>query len=291
MGGLVAQTGEDLQATMSEFAGMVFYKMTGSGNDFVMLDGRHVDTSTLTTEWISRTCDRRIGVGSDGLVVISPVDARRVRMEYFNSDGSYAPMCGNAALCSSRLAAYLEIGQPEDITLVTGAGEVRTRCVGPAHFAELCLPPFKLPAPLPIEPEQGELRFFLGRVGVPHLVVLTEDVDAVDVEGRGRVLRHDPVLGPEGANVSFASPPMEGGEGPWRIRTYEKGIEEETLACATGTVAAAVVLHQEGIRALPSEWVTRLGYRLSVAGMIEGENAVEAWIAGEGRLVYTGILK
>ncbi len=290
MGGLVAQTREDLQAPMSDLAGMVFYKMTGSGNDFVMLDGRHVDSATLTTEWIAQTCDRRIGVGSDGLVIVSPVDARRVRMEYFNSDGSYAPMCGNAALCSSRLAAYLEIGQPEDITLVTGAGEVRTRCVGPAHFAELCLPSFTLPVRMPIEPEPGESSFFLGRVGVPHLVVLTRDVDGIDVESRGRVLRHDPVLGPEGANVSFVSPPVEG-EGPWRIRTYEKGIEEETLACATGTVAAAFILHHEGIRRLPSEWVTRLGYRLSVAGMTEGEKAVEAWIAGEGRLVYTGILK
>jgi len=120
--------------------------------------------------------------------------------------------------------------------------------------------------------------------------VLTEDVDAVDVFSRGRALRHDPVLGPEGANVSFLSPP-ENGDGPWRIRTYEKGIEEETFACATGTVAAAFVLKAEGIRELPSEWVTRLGYRLSVAGMTEGDQAVEAWIAGEGRLVYTGILK
>jgi len=290
VGGLVAPAGEDLQETMSELTGMVFYKMTGSGNDFVMLDGRHVESASLTSEWIAQTCDRRIGVGSDGLVVVSPVDARRVRMEYFNSDGSYAPMCGNAALCTSRLAAYLEMGQPEDITLVTGAGEVRTRCVGPGHFAELCLPPFKLPVRMPIEPEPGESSHHLGRVGVPHLVVLTEDVDAVDVFSRGRALRHDPVLGPEGANVSFLSPP-ENGDGPWRIRTYEKGIEEETFACATGTVAAAFVLKAEGIRELPSEWVTRLGYRLSVAGMTEGDQAVEAWIAGEGRLVYTGILK
>ncbi|TFH65225.1 MAG: diaminopimelate epimerase [Gemmatimonadales bacterium] len=274
---------------MTRQTGLVFYKMTGSGNDFVMLDGRHVDGATLTAEWIAATCDRRLGVGSDGLVIVSPIDEERVRMEYFNSDGSFAPMCGNAALCTSRLATYLEMGSSEGITLVTGAGEVRTRCVGPGHFAELCLPKFKLPVRMPIEPEPGESSFYLGTVGVPHLVVLTKDVDEVDIEARGRALRHNPILGPNGANISFISAPVNG-DGPWRIRTYEKGIEEETLACGTGTVAAAFTLKHQGLRDLPSDWVTRRGFRLSVAGMIEGQEAVESWLAGEGRLVYTGIL-
>lgn len=279
---------------MSRTTGQVFYKMTGSGNDFVMLDGRLTTVEEWPSERIRAACDRRLGIGADGLVLLTPdpEDGDRIRMEYFNSDGSYAAMCGNAALCSTRLAVFLEMAPPEGMTLVTGAGLVRTRCAGGEHLAELQLPPFEVPVPLEIEFGVGESAFWFGTVGVPHLVVLTDDAMAVDVERRGRDLRFHSVLAPGGANINFVSPRRARDDGaPWLIRTYERGVEAETLACGTGTLAAAFALHQAGIRSLPGDWETCRGIRLAVAGSIEGEQATENWLCGEGRLVFTGILR
>jgi len=270
--------------------GTVFYKMTGSGNDFIMLDGRHSSLDQWPAEAITAICDRRMGAGADGLVILTPSDEPgAVHFVYLNRDGSRAGMCGNAALCSTRLAVFLEMAPAEAMVLLTDSGRVRTRCTGPGHMAEIGLPDFDLPVPVPIEPVPGESGFYLGTVGVPHLVVLTEDVSAVDVMGRGRELRSHPAVGPAGANVNFVSPAADGG--PWRIRTYERGVEEETLACGTGTVAAAFVTDQLGRYPLPGEWRTTRGIRLGVSGRRQEARGADAWLLGEGRLVYTGVVQ
>src|SRR4029077_2615946 len=113
----------------SRVKGTVFYKMTGSGNDFVLLDGRSTKPEEWSRERIVRLCDRRSGVGADGLVILSPEDGDAVRMTFYNSDGSRAAMCGNAALCSARLSAHLELGAREGMRLLTDAGVVATRCL------------------------------------------------------------------------------------------------------------------------------------------------------------------
>ena len=271
--------------------GVVFYKMTGSGNDFVMLDGRHTAPDEWPADRIALVCDRRMGAGADGLVILTPTTPGRVRMQYWNSDGSHAAMCGNAALCSTRLAAYLEMASGEGMVLETDAGLVRTRCTGPEDLAEINLPPFAIPSRVDIETGPGESAFYLATVGVPHLVVVTSDVLAVDVMGRGRELRSHPAVGAEGANVNFVSPPTAGSGEPWTIRTYERGVEAETLACGTGTVAAGFVLEVAGLGALPNEWVTSRGIRLGVSGRIEGARSGESWLLGQGRLVYTGVFR
>jgi diaminopimelate epimerase len=271
--------------------GTVFYKMTGSGNDFLMLDGRHTAVPEWPADRISQVCDRRMGAGADGLVILTPDESGRIRFDFYNSDGSRGAMCGNAALCSTRLAAHLEMAPPEGMVLCTDAGLVRTRCTGPGHMAEINLPPFDLPAPVEIEPRAGESAFLLATVGVPHLVVLTEDVMTVDVVGRGQELRFHPALGAPGANVNFISPAKGNGSEPWMIRTYERGVEGETLACGTGTVAAAYTLDVLGRRRLPGEWQTSKGIRLGVSGCVQAGRAQEAWLLGEGRLVYVGILR
>lgn len=271
-------------------SGTVFYKMTGSGNDFVMLDGRHTTPEAWPPERIAAVCDRRMGVGADGLVILTPVGPGAIGMLYVNADGSRAAMCGNAALCATRLAVFLEMAPGEGMTLLTDSGPVRTRCVGDQDLAEIALPPFDLPETVAIEPAPGERGFYLGTVGVPHLVVVTDDAGAVDVEARGRELRGHPVVGPAGANVNFVSPVGAANGAPWLIRTYERGVERETLACGTGTVAAAFALQAAGLRSLPGEWQTSRGIRLGVAGQAEQGRSTEAWLLGEGRLVYTGIL-
>ena len=272
--------------------GTVFYKMTGSGNDFVVLDGRHTSLAQWPVEKIVAICDRRMGAGADGFVILTPTEVPgEIRFEFLNSDGSRAGMCGNAALCSTRLSVFLEIAPGEGMTLLTDSGRAQTRCMGPGHMAEIMLPDFDLPVPVEVEPHPGESGFYLATVGVPHLVVVTDDAGAVDIMARGRELRFHSALGPAGANVNFISGPQNGSGEPWRIRTYERGVEGETLACGTGTVAAAYVADQLGRHPLPAEWQTVRGIRLGVSGARQGSKGTQAWLLGEGRLVYAGVVQ
>ena len=269
--------------------GTVLYKMTGSGNDFVMLDGRTTRAERWPAERVRAVCDRRHGVGADGMVILTPEGSGVVRMGFWNSDGSRAAMCGNAALCSARLAVHLEMTEPGELCLHTDAGAVRARADLADEQAEINLPDVALPAPVPgLVPQAGERWLEFGTVGVPHLIVRVDDVDAVDLPGRGRALRHDSHLGPEGANVNFVSPPRAAG-GPWLIRTYERGVEGETLACGTGTVASAVALAAHEEATLPLRFQSRGGPELLVRATLGEGRASDLWLGGQGRLLFRAV--
>ena len=258
--------------------------MSGSGNDFVFPDG---PSAGWTPARVRMWCDRRDGVGADGLVLLTPgSEFGDVGMTFFNCDGSSAPMCGNAALCATRLAIMRRLAPPERVRLRFAAGTVIGRCPGSADAAEIDLEPFQPPAAVSgLTLKAGERAMALVRVGVPHLVVLVDDAFAVDVPIRGRELRRHPRLDPEGANVQFVAPPNGGEE--WLLRTYERGVEGETFACATGCVAAAAFLAANG----PFRSLFRMtsGKRIEVAG-----EQADGWIRGvrvrgEGRVVYRGV--
>jgi diaminopimelate epimerase len=269
---------------------MRFYKMSGSGNDFVMLDGRVTTPAEWPAERVRAICDRRDGVGADGLVVLTTEGHGTVRMSFWNCDGSPANMCGNAALCSTRLSAQLGLAPSEGMTLATGAGPFPTRCVGQDHLAELNLPDFDIPAEVPgMALAKGELWIRKAVVGVEHVVTRVVDLEGFDLPARGREQRFHPAIAPRGANANFVAGP-EGPGGPWRVRTYERGVEGETLACGTGTVAAAVALAAMGEASLPLTLKTRSGRDLSVRARLEGGRAVDVWLRGEGRLVFEGQL-
>jgi diaminopimelate epimerase len=263
--------------------------MTGSGNDFVVLDGRFTSVDRWPGERVRAICDRRTGAGADGLVILTPSTANSVRMAYWNSDGSHGAMCGNAALCSGRISVDLEMVPPGEFCLLTDAGQVRVRSHGRGDEAEINLPDCELPQPLEdLGAGKGELWRLLATVGVPHLVIRVEDIEAVDVLGRGRPLRSHPLLGSDGANINFISP--SGGPGqPWLIRTYERGVEGETLACGTGTVAAALALASRGEATLPLIFRSRGGLDLGVRACIAGTHATDVWLRGQGKLVYRGV--
>ncbi|HEU5218605.1 MAG TPA: diaminopimelate epimerase [Gemmatimonadales bacterium] len=265
-----------------------FYKMTGSGNDFVFLDGRTSSVDSWSAPAIAAICDRRTGVGADGLVVATPEGVDGVRMVYFNADGSRAGMCGNAALCTTRLADRLGIAPGTGMLLHSDTGILRTRCVGPGWGAELLLPDFGLPEALDLALRPGERSMVLVSVGVPHLIILVDDLVGVDVVGRGRELRYHPAFAPAGLNVNFLGQSGRGGEAPWGLRTYERGVEDETLACGTGTVGSAFALAGWGLGSLPVRIASWGGNVYSVSGQVEGSWAREPWLCGEGRLVFEG---
>ena len=269
---------------------MVFYKMTGSGNDFVMLDGRSVNANWSPSQ-IKLICDRRNGVGADGLVLLAPAPPDGLRMTYWNSDGSRGAMCGNAALCCGRLAVHLGMVPPGQFCLWTDVGGVLVQSSPLGHGTEINLPDFDLPqefSRVPLAP--GERWMSLVTAGVPHLVIRVDDIEAADPATRGRALRHYPGLSPEGANVNFiAGPGTPASHSPWLIRTYERGVESETLACGTGTVAAAVALAARGEGSLPVVFRSRGGPELAVRATLDDSRAKDVWLAGEGRLVYEGV--
>jgi diaminopimelate epimerase len=269
--------------------GTPFYKMTGSGNDFVVLDGRSTTLEQWSSAQVRAICDRRNGVGADGLVILTPFTPEGVRMWYWNSDGSPGAMCGNAALCSGRISVDLKMVPPGEFCLLTDAGMVRVRSAAEGDESEISLPDCEVfREPEGLAPAPGEQWLQLGVVGVPHLVVRVDDVEAVDIGSRGRQLRSDPRLGPAGANVNFVSPPQRAG-GAWLIRTFERGVEGETLACGTGTVAAGVALAARGEASLPLRFRSRGGRELAVRGRLDGHWATDLWLGGQGKLLFQGV--
>ena len=270
--------------------------MTGSGNDFVMVDARVSTPADWSPDDMQAVCARGTGVGADGVVFVGPgSQPGSARMIYYNADGSHAAMCGNAALCSTTLAVHLSLGAPDGMDLETDAGTYRSRAAGPGR-AELHLAPVETPAAVPglaLVPAEGERQAVLGRVGVPHLVVLLQDVDVLDLMGRGAALRYDPAVGPEGANVNFISPgdPGPDGTATWRMRTYERGVEGETLACGTGAVAAGCAIQEWGLGRLPINIQTRGGRLLRIQAT-KGQSGryEDVWLAGEGRMVFRGVI-
>lgn len=263
--------------------GRPFYKMSGSGNDFVFVDARVEPAGELeTAAAIQRISARGTGVGADGLVFLEPSEVATFGIRYFNSDGSLASLCGNATLCSSRLAVELGIAPAKGFTIETGAGVLAARVVDGQPEIDLApVTDVRPDAGIPRDP--GEQRMGFGLAGVPHLVILDDDVGQVDVVERGRPLRSHPSLR-QGANVNFVS---RDADGCWRMRTYERGVEGETLACGTGAVATAVLMDAWGVSPGGIALQTKSGRTLTVRLRREGD----AWypsLSGEGRVVYEG---
>jgi len=265
-----------------------FVKLTGSGNDFIFIDHRDGASGTeIDTDQIRALCARGTGIGADGVVFFEEDPNADVRIRYLNSDGSPAALCGNATLCTVRLAHALDIASPgSTLRIATDSGILRGRIVsGTPEFDVGRIERVTLSTGLACVDGEEVIGYAL--VGVPHFVVMVDDIEAVDVVGRGRALRHDAWAGPPGANVNFVARDPRGG---WSMRTYERGVEGETLACGTGAVAAATLLltWKQDAGPLVRIW-TRSGQPVDVT--VRRDN--EQWAAslrGEGRIVFRGEL-
>jgi diaminopimelate epimerase len=272
---------------MATAEGQHFYKMTGSGNDFVVFDATAGATAHLENpESIRILAARGTGVGADGVVFIERVGDGDVRMRYYNSDGSEASLCGNASLCSTRLSIELGIAQGGGFLLHTAAGALRARLRD--GLPEVDLEPVKevRPDASDLGLAKGERRMGFARVGVPHVVIEVHDLEAADVAGRGPVLRNHPAL-VDGANVNFVA---RDSHGEFAYRTFERGVESETLACGTGAVATAIMLSDWGESGKETVLRTRSSLPLTVTLRREDD----AWfpsLRGEGRIVFEGNLR
>ncbi|MEO7039471.1 MAG: diaminopimelate epimerase [Candidatus Elarobacter sp.] len=266
--------------------GRKFWKMSGSGNDFVVFDVRGVGAGREPLERpeaIEGLCARGTGVGADGVVFVaeSSLPGASLAMRYYNSDGSRGALCGNATLCVTRLSPELGIRSASGLVLETDSGLVSAR--NGEWGPEIDLPPVtETEAAATLATVPGETSIGYAVVGVPHLVVRCSDVATIPVAARGGELRNAG-YGAGGSNVNFVS----ARDGVWSIRTFERGVEAETLACGSGAVATAILLAMWRESGESTFLRTRSGRPLGVRLRRDGSSWIPT-LAGEGRIVFTG---
>lgn len=251
-----------------------FWKLSGAGNDFVLLAGL---PKGRTGPALARAlCDRRRGVGGDGLLVVSR-RARKVRLDYWNADGSSA-FCGNGSRCAVIWAARMGWLEGGEVTLETSRGPLAARLTGKGR-AEVSMPaPRGLRLGVDVGAKGRPLQAHFVELGVPHAVVFVPDIEDVDVAAAGRRLRFHRAFGRAGANIDF----VEIKDDNLAVRTYERGVEAETLACGTGVAAAAFVARVLGFGAAPVRVAVRGGDVLSVS-FDDGPR-----LEGPGAIVFSG---
>lgn len=266
-------------------AGLKFTKAVATGNDFVVIDNRDSSIKRLSG-LASRICDRKRSVGADGLLVIERSSKSDLKMRIFNPDGSEAHMCGNGSRCAALYAVSAKIAKPS-MTIETLAGVLKATVKGelvkvmltePKDIRwDLCLMIHKCPY---------KINFV--NTGVPHVIHFVEDLDAVDVKNIGSHIRNHGEFSPDGTNADFVQIVDKANI---KVRTYERGVEDETLACGTGSVASALISSEAEGMASPITVETRSGEKLKVYFDKEDGNFKDVYLEGNAKLVYEGVIK
>jgi diaminopimelate epimerase len=260
-----------------------FTKMNGAGNDFVMLDNRDL-RHALDQAAIARLCDRHRGVGGDGLIAVEPAgNGADFKMRYYNADGGEAEMCGNGARCFARYASRIADRQGR-ITFETLAGPIGAELIGDHVRLAMSLPHgLALGTELLAADEKLTVHFL--NTGVPHAVTFVENLAQTEIVRLGRAIRQHPHFAPKGTNANFVAELPGGGIA---IRTYERGVEDETLACGTGVVAAALIFSRLTGAASPVSVAVRGGETLQVGFEVDGDHWKNVTLTGPADFVFDG---
>jgi len=265
---------------------ITFSKMSGSGNDFILIDNRSqkIDGIDLS-KFITSVCRRKMSVGADGLILIESSDKADFSWRFYNSDGSRAEMCGNGARCAARFA-YVNGIAGENLTFETDAGIVSGQVN--ADRSKVKMPdPTDLRLDYSIELATGPLAVNSINTGVPHVVIMQDDIEAVDVFGLGREIRNHETFAPAGTNVNFI---CQQGPAKLAIRTYERGVEDETLACGTGSIASALISSIKLNWTSPINLLTRSGESLTIHFTESSGIFNDVYLEGDARIIYTAQL-
>ena len=263
-----------------------FTKMSAAGNDFIMIDNRVSAVDAVRGGEIARSiCRRKLSVGADGLILIEDSQRADFKWRFFNADGSEAEMCGNGGRCAARFAHRAGIA-PASLSFETLAGIIKAE-VGRKRV-KLELPPASHPVlgiPLAIEDTTYSVNSIT--VGVPHAVLFVNDLEGCPVATLGRKIRFHDRFKPAGTNADFVS--IKDGS-TIAIRTYERGVEDETLACGTGSVASALIAGLTRDMASPLSVVTRGGEILTVHFTLKQEAPADLFLEGGADFIYEGQL-
>jgi diaminopimelate epimerase len=252
-----------------------FYKYQGTGNDFVILDNRDGAYSAMTVEQVQFLCDRKFGIGSDGLMLLETIDGYDFRMKYFNADGKEGSMCGNGGRCLVQFAKDMGISRSHyHFLAVDGPHE--------AEFDSKGLVRLKMQDVNTIASDGADMVL---DTGSPHYIRFIDDLNHLDVFTEGRKIRYNSQYSEKGINVNFVSRENDG----IHVRTYERGVEDETLSCGTGVTASAIAAFN-GI-GQQHVFINVEGGKLEVAfNRLDEQHCNDIWLIGPATFVYTGTI-
>jgi diaminopimelate epimerase len=265
-------------------SGVPFYKAVSGGNDFVIVDVRRKPLPNAKN--IARdVCDRHFGIGADGLMLFEKSKKADFRMRIYNADGSEAEMCGNGLQCIV-LYAHEILKFPKQVTVETMAG-IQTGAIQSKNRVSVGLVnPHDFRSESPLSINGKEHPFFFLNTGVPHAVLYTEQLEEAPVETLGAQIRFHPHFKPAGTNVNFVKVTSRSGIS---IRTYERGVEHETLACGTGVTASAIISALEGLVKAPVSVKTKSGETFQVSFNHDRYHVTGVKLEGQPRLTFSGV--
>jgi diaminopimelate epimerase len=259
-----------------------FAKLSASANDFIVLDHNTNFSLDVVSAVARRVCPRRYSIGADGVILVGSSDCATARIRYFNPDGKEFNTCGNGGRAAARYI-HLFVQQDRQIRMETNIGIVKAEVIDRSVKLQLVNPSeIRLHLELSLEGKTYHGHFV--QVGDPHFVVPFQNIRNIDFVTLARKLRHHPGLGPEGANVHFVE---QTDRDYMKIRSFERGVENETLACGSGCVSSAVSTFRDGKTEPPVRFEPQSGIPLSVHFQAS-QDLGEIYLEGDARLVYTG---
>jgi diaminopimelate epimerase len=263
-----------------------FTKMNGAGNDFILIDNRRGDIH-LDRSQIAQLCDRHRGIGADGILLLElPANRADFRMRYFNADGGEAEMCGNGARCFARFANRVARTEKK-VSFETPAGVISAELADNLVTLRMTEPTdLRLNVKVPLADENKTVHFI--NSGVPHVVIPVPKIDDVDVRREGAAIRHHKLFSPNGANANFIE---KRGPNKIAIRTYERGVENETLACGTGIVASALIFAATEDIGGPIHVIARGGDELEVGFEMIDRSFRNVTLTGPAEFVFEGTVE
>ncbi len=255
-----------------------FYKYQGTGNDFVMIDNRSGFFPKEKVQLVARLCDRRFGIGADGLILLENDEATDFRMVYYNSDGNLSSMCGNGGRCLVAFAKYLKVIN-DNCTFIATDG---------LHHASVATDGIVSLQMIDVTNIKKENDYTFMNTGSPHHVQMVEDLEHYNVKENGASLRYSSLYGAAGSNINFVK---KINEDTFSLRTYERGVEDETLACGTGATAVAIAMHVTGQTNASSIKLNVEGGKLSVSFDKKGDKFTNVFLIGPAEFVFKGVVE
>lgn len=269
---------------MPEMKNIFFTKMSGAGNDFILIDADDDPEFSLTKKAVPKLCDRHNGIGADGVILISSSEQYDFVMNYYNADGSTGSLCGNGARCAIKFALNTKRIKDKSARFLSNNSEYSGEILEDGMIRFNLNPPYDLRKNIQLKAAGKEMKAHFINTGSPQVVIRVADIDKIPVETIGKEIRYLAEFAPGGTNVNFVK--IENEE--IHIRTYERGVESETLACGTGSVAAAIICHQtDGIK-MPVTILTRSKDKLFVNFDFRNDEFSNVSLTGPVSEVYKG---
>lgn len=255
-----------------------FYKYQGTGNDFVMIDNRTLFFPKENVQLVAHLCDRRFGIGGDGLILLENDEATDFKMVYYNSDGNEGSMCGNGGRCLVAFAKKLNVFEGSCTFIATDG----------LHHASIDKDGVVSLQMIDVANIKKETNYTFMNTGSPHHVQVVDDLEHYNVKENGAALRYGSLYGKEGSNINFVK---QINADTFSLRTYERGVEDETLACGTGATAVAIAMNATGQTAATAINLNVEGGKLAVSFDVDNEKYTNVFLIGPAEFVFKGSIE